>query len=75
MTVLGYEYVMSKRTKMYFAYAKIDNGFSVTAPGVTEGTNYYYIAGPAGNNANGTASGIQKGTNVTSLAFGIQHTF
>jgi len=36
MITLGYDYVMSKRTKMYFAYNKIDNGIS---------TNYYYIAG------------------------------
>jgi len=70
MTVLGYDYVLSKRSKMYFAYAKIDNGFSGSV-----GTNYYYIAGPAGNNANGTASGVQAGTDVTSIAFGIQHTF
>jgi predicted porin len=70
MSVLGYDYVMSKRTKMYIAYAKIDNAF---ANGV--GTNYYYIAGPAGNNSNGTASGIQAGTDVTTLAVGIQHLF
>ncbi len=79
MTTLGYDYVMSKRTKMYVAYAKIDNGGNST-----NGTSYYYIAGPAGNNGgstgsnnlqNGTASGILKGTDVTSLAFGIQHTF
>jgi predicted porin len=70
MTVLGYDYVMSKRTKMYLAYAKIDNGF---AGGV--GTNYYYIAGPAGNNANGTAGGIVAGTDVTTIGLGIQHTF
>ncbi len=82
MMALGYDYVLSKRTKMYVAYNKIDNG---------AGTNYYYIAGPAGNNGgtsvggslatgqaapfNGTASGIAQGTDVTSFAFGIQHTF
>lgn len=66
MTAVGYDYVMSKRTKMYFAYAKIDNGTS---------TSYYYIAGPAGNNAGGTAGGILASTDVTTLAFGIQHTF
>jgi predicted porin len=70
MTTVGYDYVMSKRTKMYFAYAKIDNAFSNAV-----GTNYYYIAGPAGNNANGTASGIQAGTDVTTIGVGIQHTF
>src|SRR6266705_4238670 len=79
---VGYDYILSKRTKMYVAYNKIDNG---------AGTNYYYIAGPAGNNGgvatpgavatgiaapfNGTASGVAQGTDVTSLAFGIQHTF
>jgi predicted porin len=66
MTAVGYDYVMSKRTKMYFAYAKIDNG---------TGSAYYYIAGPAGNNNNGTTGGILAGTDVTTLAFGIQHTF
>jgi len=74
MSVLGYDYVMSKRTKMFVAYAKIDNGLR---------TNYYYIAGPAGNNgANatplvglGTASGISPGTDVTTIALGMQHSF
>ena len=63
---VGYDYILSKRTKFYAAYNKIDNG---------AGTNYYYIAGPAGNNANGTSSGIQAGTDVTTLAVGVQHTF
>src|SRR6266853_3710779 len=53
MMTLGYDYVMSKRTKMYFAYNKIDNGIS---------TNYYYIAGPAANNGNGTNGGLAAGT-------------
>jgi predicted porin len=77
MTVLGYDYVMSKRTKMYAAYAKIDNGLR---------TNYYYIAGPAGNNGSnttaipavvglGTSSGISAGTDVKTIALGIQHSF
>jgi len=66
MTVVGYDYVMSKRTKMYFAYSKIDNGTN---------TNYYYIAGPAGNANNGTTGGIAASTDVTTLAFGMQHTF
>jgi len=82
MMALGYDYILSKRTKMYVAYNKIDNG---------AGTSYYYIAGPAGNNGggsiggtavtgqaaafNGTAGGVAQGTDVTSLAFGIQHTF
>jgi predicted porin len=66
MYVLGYDYVLSKRTKLYAAYSKIDNGLS---------TNYYYIAGPAGNNANGTASGVQAGTDVTSFGLGLQHVF
>jgi len=66
MVTVGYDYVLSKRTKMYVAYNKIDNGLS---------TNYYYVAGPAGNNANGTASGVQAGTDVTTFALGIQHLF
>jgi len=70
MYVLGYDYVLSKRTKMYVAYAKIDNQSNGAI-----GTNYYYIAGPAGNNANGTASGVQAGTDVTTVGVGIQHVF
>ena len=70
MTTVGYDYILSKRTKMYVAYNKIDNGFNGTV-----GSNYYYVAGPAGNNANGTASGIQAGTDVTTIGLGLQHTF
>ncbi len=66
MMTLGYDYIMSKRTKMYFAYNKIDNGIS---------TNYYYIAGPAANNGNGTNGGLAAGTDVTTLAVGLQHSF
>jgi predicted porin len=66
MLTLGYDYVMSKRTKMYVAYNKIDNGIS---------TAYYYIAGPAANNNNGTNGGLSAGTNVTTVALGIQHSF
>ena len=67
---LGYDYVLSKRTKMYAAYNKIDNGF---ANGV--GTSYYYIAGPAANNGGGTSGGLAAGTDVTTFALGIQHSF
>src|SRR6266581_1936440 len=66
MMTLGYDYIMSKRTKMYFAYNKIDNGISTT---------YYYIAGPAANNGNGTNGGLAAGTDVTTLAIGMQHSF
>jgi len=30
MMTLGYDYIMSKRTKMYFVYNKIDNGSART---------------------------------------------
>jgi predicted porin len=66
MMTVGYDYVLSKRTKMYVAYNKIDNGIS---------TNYYYIAGPAANVGNGTNGGLSAGTDVTTVALGIQHTF
>ncbi len=75
----SYDYVMSKRTKMYVAYSKIDNGLL---------TSYYYVAGPAGNNggpgatgatapgnSQGTASGVRANTDVTSVGLGIQHSF
>jgi len=77
MSVVGYDYVMSKRTKMFVAYAKIDNGFSGTT-----GTNYYYIAGPAAQGSltpptagRGTAGAVFAGTDVTTIALGMQHTF
>jgi predicted porin len=73
MTVVGYDYVMSKRTKMFVAYAKIDNGWNGTV-----GSNYYYIAGPAaqGNAAGrGTSGALIAGTDVTTIALGMQHTF
>ena len=66
MMTLGYDYVMSKRTKMYVAYNKIDNGISTT---------YYYIAGPAANTGFGTSGGLSAGTDVTTLAVGMQHSF
>ncbi len=74
MTVVGYDYVMSKRTKMFVAYAKIDNGWNGTV-----GSNYYYVAGPAaqggGTAGRGTAGGLIAGTDVTTIALGMQHTF
>ena len=66
MMTVGYDYVMSKRTKMYVAYNKIDNGISTT---------YYYIAGPAANSGFGTSGGLAAGTDVTTLAVGMQHSF
>ena len=77
MTVVGYDYVMSKRTKMFAAYAKIDNGFNGTV-----GSNYYYIAGPAAqgggpvaNVGRGNSGNLAAGTDVTTFSLGIQHTF
>src|SRR6266480_3220736 len=76
---VGYDYVLSKRTKMYVAYSKIDNG---------TGANYYYIAGPAANEGgaataasganntvNGTGGGLIPGTDVTTFGLGLQHSF
>src|SRR5438105_2222537 len=77
MTVVGYDYVMSKRTKMFAAFAKIDNGFDGTT-----GTNYYYIAspaahggGPVANVGLGNSGNLAAGTDVTTIALGMQHTF
>jgi predicted porin len=72
MYSIGYDYVLSKRTKMYVAYNKIDNGFD---SGTGIGTTYYYIAGPAGNVGNGTSGSIAAGTDVTTVGLGVQHTF
>jgi len=69
MLSLGYDYVMSKRTKMYFGYTKIDNGGASTGGG----SSYYYVAGPAANTT--TAGGLTASTDVTTLSFGMQHTF
>jgi predicted porin len=75
MYSLGYDYVLSKRTKMYLAYNKIDNGQGTLANGNAIGTTSYYIAGPATNNGNGNAGGAAAGVDVTTYGFGIQHVF
>jgi predicted porin len=76
MYSLGYDYVLSKRTKMYVAYNKIDNGQGTNpVGGGAVGTTYYYIAGPATNNLNGTSGGNAAGTDVTTFGLGIQHVF
>ena len=69
-TTVGYDYIMSKRTKMYVAYNKIDNGLNGAV-----GSSYYYIAGPAANVGNGTSGGLVAGTDVTTIGVGLQHTF
>jgi predicted porin len=74
MLTLGYDYILSKRTKMYFAYNKIDNGLKYV--GTTNvGSSYYYIAGPAANINNGTSGGLVPGSDVTTIGLGIQHSF
>jgi predicted porin len=70
MLTIGYDYIMSKRSKMYFAYNKIDNSFSSGG-----GSSYYYIAGPAANNGGGTNGGLAQGTDVTTLSVGMQQVF
>jgi predicted porin len=75
MYSLGYDYILSKRTKMYVAYNKIDNGTVTTNAGAVQGSSYYYIAGPAANSGNGTSGGLSAGTDVTTFGLGIQHVF
>jgi predicted porin len=75
MYTLGYDYVLSKRTKMYVAYSKIDNGTTTLANGTAVGSTYYYIAGPAANGNSGTNGTLGAGTDVTSVGVGVQHVF
>jgi predicted porin len=75
MYTLGYDYVMSKRTKLYVAYSKIDNGVTTTSGGTPIGSSYYYIAGPAANGNAGTNGTLSPGTDVTSFGVGVQHVF
>jgi len=75
MYSVGYDYILSKRTKMYVAYNKIDNGVVTRSNGVEQGSNYYYIAGPAANQGNGGTSALVNGTDVTTFGVGIQHVF
>jgi predicted porin len=75
MYTLGYDYVLSKRTKMYVAYSKIDNGSGTTSNGTAIGSSYYYIAGPAANGNAGTNGTLSPGTDVTSFGVGVQHVF
>src|SRR5258708_35901924 len=66
MMTVGYDYIMSKRTKMYVAYNKIDNGIS---------TSYYYIAGPAANLGNAPTATLPPSPPLTNATLGIQPTF
>jgi predicted porin len=83
MYSLGYDYVLSKRTKMYVAFNKIDNGTTTLANGNQVGSSYYYIAGPAANTTpsvqfpggQGTNGSLAQGTDVTTIGVGIQHVF
>jgi len=83
MYSLGYDYVLSKRTKMYVAYNKIDNGTATASNGAVIGSSYYYIAGPAANTqpsaafpgGQGTNGSLAQGTDVTTIGVGIQHVF
>jgi len=73
---IGYDYVLSKRTKLYVAYNKIDNGIVTNSSGAAvTGSSYYYIAGPAANVGNGTSGGLSPGTDVTTMGVGVQHLF
>jgi predicted porin len=71
---IGYDYILSKRTKLYVAYNKIDNG-QTTSGGTTIASGYYYIAGPAANAGNGTGGALSAGTDVTTFGLGVQHVF
>jgi predicted porin len=72
---IGYDYVLSKRTKMYIAFNKIDNGTTTLGNGSVVGSSYYYIAGPAANANNGTGGALAAGTDVTTYGLGVQHVF
>lgn len=71
---IGYDYILSKRTKLYVAYNKIDNG-QTTSGATTIASGYYYIAGPAANANNGTGGALSAGTDVTTFGLGVQHVF
>jgi predicted porin len=75
MYTLGYDYVLSKRTKLYVAYHKIDNGVAAFSPTTNVGSAYYYIAGPAANGNLGTGGALAGGTDVTTFGLGVQHVF
>ncbi|HYA47914.1 MAG TPA: porin, partial [Burkholderiales bacterium] len=75
MYSVGYDYILSKRTKLYIAYNKIDNGTTTLASGQTVGSSYYYIAGPAANANLGTGGQLGQGTDVTTYGVGVQHVF
>lgn len=72
---IGYDHNMSKRTALYAAYGKINNGQATTAAGATVGSAYYYIAGPASTTSTGSGGGAAAGQDVTTYAVGIKHTF
>jgi predicted porin len=63
---LAYDHRLSKRTGVYAAAGRINNG---------AGTNYYYIAGPTSNSNGGDTGGVAAGVDVTTYAVGVKHTF
>jgi predicted porin len=71
---LGYDHALSKRTKLYAQYHKLDNNGNANG-----GAGYYYIAGPTGNAANGVSTGGPaigaNGIDVTTIAVGVSHSF
>jgi predicted porin len=66
MWSLAYDHSLSKRTSLYAAYGKINNG---------SGSSYYYVAGPTGTARNGTTGGLLAGQDVTTYQAGVRHTF
>ena len=67
---LSYDHSLSKRTGLYAAYGKINNGGNAAA-----GATYNYIAGPLSNGAAGTAGGLVGGTDLKTYMVGMKHSF
>ena len=67
---LSYDHALSKRSGLYAAYGKINNGGNSSA-----GATYNYIQGPLSNGAGGTTGGLIGGTDVTTWLVGVKHSF
>jgi predicted porin len=63
---LAYDHILSKRTSLYAAYGRINNG---------AGSKYYYVAGPQGTARNGSTGGLLQGQDINAYMLGVKHTF
>lgn len=63
---LAYDHALSKRTGLYAAYGRINNG---------SGSSYYYNSAQQTGSAGGAVFSLSPGTDVTTYMAGVKHRF